>query len=303
MRHKRILPVLIGVLALSCLIVGLSLFALTGRDRSLPDRTLSDLVQVLEEERITVDPALIPGKRENKPVYVCDSDDYDRTVAALLCGSTVQESYRTPDGEIIRMANGARVDFGDRFSFHYYRDGTAVTENSFPLEKLADSLGDTKKEQIGNTVSDFLSRGSRSFKAAEDMMMETVVETIWENDGVYYALCRRTVSGVPVTNNAVLCAVQQGEVSEAYGTWSFLTTAETYPAQLTDMVNILFNLKKEIAGEDHGEVTVLGIDSCYSLYYYDREEAFCLIPCWLIQTDSEGDFVYNAINGTLYTKS
>ncbi|MGN1410557.1 MAG: hypothetical protein ACI4XJ_10345, partial [Eubacteriales bacterium] len=105
-----------------------------------------------------------------------------------------------------------------------------------------------------------------------------------------------------INDNAVLCVIEGGEVIEALGTWCFLTLGEAYSAQLCDIINILFNVKKEI-GAKEDEVRVEAVGLCYSLYTYGDDGNFCLIPCWKVITDNAGEFIYNAINSTIYTKN
>ena len=61
-------------------------------------------------------------------------------------------------------------------------------------------------------------------------------------------------------------------------------------------------LKLEIGRPDE-PVTVEAVSLCYSLYFYGGGEDFCLIPCWQVVTDTRGDYIFNALDGTLYTKS
>jgi len=151
-----------------------------------------------------------------------------------------------------------------------------------------------------------MDQGNREFEASDKIHIETVVDNVWENSGLYYALCTRTIDGIDITGNLVICVVSGDKVVEAYGNWCFLTLGESYSSQLSDMLNILFNVKNEIsaaAGDvgDAEKVTIESIDLCYSLYFYGSEGNFCLMPCWKVVTDLYGNFIYNAINGELYT--
>ena len=103
-------------------------------------------------------------------------------------------------------------------------------------------------------------------------------------------------------------------MAEAWGTWCFPTAAESYSAPLIDTLNILFNMKREI-GTAPEPVTVEAVTLCYSLYFLgDRSgrdgseegsgrEGFCLIPCWQVVTDTMGSYLFNAMDGTFYTKN
>ena len=103
----------------------------------------------------------------------------------------------------------------------------------------------------------------------------------------------------------MICLVQNGVVTEAAGKWCFMTFGESYMAQLSDITNILFMMKRTLAGiEDSPDgYTVTAVERCYSLYLFAQDEGFCLIPCWRVETDTGGVLVYSALDGTLYTKT
>lgn len=305
MQQNKIVPLLIVILAVSCIILSVNLFFLVRQAEYLPRESVDDIVKILAQADIRIDPDIISTKRERGTVYVCNSGDYNTTVASLLGGGAVESSFVIPDGEILLLDNGARFEFGEDFSFRYDRDGIDDGAGQFDLSLYADHVSDEKREEISKIAVEFLDSGSREFEQTSDMSIVTTVETIWENAGVYYAFCTRSIDGVEITGNSALCTIVGGDVAEAYGRWSFLTLGESYSAQLSDLLNILFNVKKEIgdAASEQGGVTVESIDLCYSLYFYGDEEDFCLIPCWQVVTDSMGKFIYNAIDSTLYTKN
>lgn len=304
MQHNKIVLVLAIILATACVVLSLNLFVLVRSSSYLPDRSVDDIVNILAQSDISIDPGIISTKRERGTVYVCNSGDYNRTVASLLGEGVVSASYIIPDGEIIVLDNGSRFEFGGDFSFRYDRDGERDGSDLFDLSLSADHVSDEKREEISEIAVKFLDSGSREFESSGNMSIVTSVEVIWENAGVYYAFCTRVIDGVAITENTAICTIESGEVTEAYGRWSFLTLGESYSAQLSDIFNILFNVKKEIGGAaaEAGGVNIESIDLCYSLYFYGDEEDFCLIPCWQVVTDSMGEFIYNAIDSTLYTK-
>lgn len=313
MEHNRIVPVLALVLAAACAVMTVILISVSVNMGYLPDVSVDDIVAHLAKDGITVDRELINAKRQRGTVYVCDSPDYNKTVAELLDGGTVRSTYATPDGEVLIMTGGARLEFGESFSFRYYKSGTSSSSPAiFDLSGMAAPISDAKREDVSETVVRFLDRGSREF---DELNVETAVDSIWENEGKYYALCSRTIDGIEIAGNLVLCTVEGDCVTEAYGTWCFLTPARSYSAQLSDLLNILFNVKKDLSGRESeadeqdspaGDtakepVTITAIQLCYSLYFYGEEESFCLIPCWQIVTDTAGELIYNAIDSTLYT--
>ncbi len=303
MEQHRVMGVLSAVLAAACVILAVLLVRVTRARDYLPESETADLVSVLAESGIGVDPSLISTKRQSAAVYVCNSGDYAATVAELLTGSAPARTYVVPDGEILITESGERMEFFGDFSFRYSADG-ASSDGGDVLEPTLSSraVEGERRDRIAAAAAGFLDRGSRTFEGIGSMEVETVVENVWEDGRMCYALCSRMIDGVQVTGNRVLCAVEGNRIAAAWGNWCFLTPAVPYTAQLTDLFNILFNMKKEIGAAD-GEVRVESVSLCYSLYFYGEEEDFCLIPCWQVVTDTMGSFIFNALDGALYTRT
>ncbi len=307
MENNRIMSVLAVILTVACLIVGGLLFGVRRDIAYVPDEAVDSLVEILSSAGITVDPDLISTKRETGTVYVFDSDNYNRTVSELLSNSTVKDTYALPDGELLVLENGDRCEYGSDFTFRYRAEGAdEFSPNIIDLRYYATRRTEEERESVAEAVRTFLGNGSRSFDGERDLRVAVVIDEIWEDMGIQYVLCSRTIDGVAITGNLVLCTVENDRVTAAYGTWCFFTPGTSYRAQLSDLLNILFNVKKELAPSLESEnepVAIRAIKSCYSLYFFGEEENFCLIPCWQIATDRKGEFIYNAIDGTLYTKT
>lgn len=306
MENKRIFTVLLLVLAAACVIMGVILVSVNREIGYLPEAAVDDLVEILGKAGITIDKATIPVKRERGSVYVCDSGNYDNTVAQLLGESNCARTYIIPDGKIIVLESGAMIEFGNNFSFRFFRDGEASPlPDTIDLSKITNTLNQKKEKEISSLATDFLERGSKRFDGNGKVNVVTIVENVWEDSGKYYAMCTREIDGVEITNNTVMCTVEDGVVTEARGTWCFLTLCESYSAQLSDILNILFSVKKEIAAENKEDqpLRIESVEMCYSLYFFGDDDAFCLIPCFKITTDKMGEFIYNAIDSTLYTKN
>ncbi len=300
------------MLLISCVIVGVCVVSARERILYLPDAAAEDLISLLGESGIHIDPSLVSTKKQTGNVYVCASADYNSTVAALLDGNSVDCSFVTPEGEILLMDGGGRVEFGDGFYFRYYRDGAdAGGDSASPaspgdVTDISNHLSAEAEEEVREAAVSFLERGSEDFIRAENMSVVTEVERVWESGGRIHALCKRAIDGVEINDNIVICTIEGGNVVEAYGSWCFLTLADSYSAQLHDMINILFNVKKELssyAAEAEGGVRIEAVERCYSLYVLGEEGDFCLIPCFKVVTDTAGEYIYNALDSTLYTKS
>lgn len=312
MENKRIMSVLAVILLVACVIVSVTLVRVQYEIGYVPDEAIENLVEILERDGITIDRDIISEKRENGTVYVFDSDGYNRTVSELLSGSTVRDTFAIPNGELLILKNGDQCEFSENFTFRYRAENAdGFTPNIIDLRYYAERKNEQEAENAADAVRTFLNNGSREFSSDGNLNVAVVIDEIWEYAGIQYILCSRTIDGVAITGNLVLCTVENDRVTAAYGTWCFFTPGTSYRAQLSDILNILFNVKKTLASsaisetegkEGGGQVTIQSIKSCYSLYFFGEEENFCLIPCWQITTDTMGEFIYNAIDGILYTK-
>jgi len=133
----------------------------------------------------------------------------------------------------------------------------------------------------------------------------TEIGRVAEKNGVFYVECIRTIDGVEMTENRVICAISGETVLEAKGTWAFLTPGQTYSSQTVDIFNILFSVKKEINEQRKTKeipaVEINRIDKCHMLYYLGGNGGLCFVPCWKIVTNVGGEFIFNATDGTLCT--
>ncbi len=301
MKQNKILLLLSCVLAISSIILAVTLHSINKSGGQIPESAIDDIVTVLEADGILVDRGIISSKLERGTVYVSDSAEYNITVASLIGGSKIQSSYTVPDGEIIVLSTGERFEFYENFSFRYSSGEGSNLLGEFELSNANEIPNTGAFTHIGEIVKSFLDSGNRNAAEGTSAGILTEIEGVWELDGKHYALCSRTVGGIRMVGNSILCLVERGEVTQASGTWCFLTLGESYSAQLIDHINILFNVKKELDGiERDGNVRINSIESCYSLYFIDNY--FCLIPCWQVETDTLGKFIYNAINGELSTR-
>lgn len=315
MENNRIMSVLAVILLIACTIVSVTLIRVRYDMDYVPSEAVDDLVEIMERDGILIDRSIVSEKRENGNVYMFDSDGYTRTVAELLSGSALRDSYAIPDGELMILENGDRCEFSENFTFRYEAaDASGFSPNIVDLRYYAAPKLPKDAEVSVEAVRTFLNNGSRSFSSSRELDVDVMIDEIWAYEGVDYILCSRTIDDVAITGNLVLCTVENEKVTAAYGTWCFFTPGTSYSAQLADILNILFNVKKDLAPsplsspdasgnvQTAAPVTIESIKSCYSLYFFGEEENFCLIPCWQITTDTKGELIYNAINGTLYTK-
>lgn len=313
MRQKKIMMVLLAVLCLSVGILGINLLVLYQNVYHIPDAAVEDLCRILAEDKILLKEYLVPRKRQDALIYVSDNSDYEENSARLLTGSEIRQSYVIPEGQLFLHYNGDITEFSSDFVFHYrsallesereigHYDAAAdqyavFTEAMQPLPEDGDAA---------MTAIAFLDKQDESLKRT--VQIRTVIDSVWcDSDGRAYVKCLRQIDGAQITENAVICLVENGVVTEAVGKWCFMHFGESYMTQLSDVTNILFMMKRTLAGTDRpgpgGYCRILGLERCYSLYFLAGNGGFCLIPSWRIETDTMGEFVYSALDGTLYTK-
>lgn len=303
MEGRKIMAALLAVLAATAAALAIFLAAVYRSINYLPEEALDDLADILRADSIYFDKSAVSLKRERGTIYVCGSEGYRENVARQLGGSEIRYRFLTPEGELMLLENGAAMEFTSAFSFQYRIDQNV----SYPFPSTGEVPKDAAAKEASDLVVRFLDEGSLRLDDEDALSLVTEVSEVYEADGVLYVACVRTIDGLAITENRVVCAVRDGRVEEAKGRWCFLTLGSSYSSQLTDVLNILFHVKREIDRErENGEtsaVTVTEIDRCYTLYYLGDEEGFCFIPCWQIVTDRYGTFIYNAIDGILYTKN
>ena len=106
MEHKRIIIILTAILSAACAIIAFVLFSVSRKNNYLPDTAVEDTVKLLADAGIDIDRDVISTKRQNGNVYICETDNYNSSVAELISGDEVRTTYETPDGEIIVMRGG-----------------------------------------------------------------------------------------------------------------------------------------------------------------------------------------------------
>lgn len=314
MQQKNILAVLVGVLSLALGVLVVNLVLLYQDVYQIPEQAVTDLCQALAEDGIRLEEGLVPRNREDGTIYVSDGVGYEENAALLLADSEIKSTYAIPDGQLFLHYNGDMTEFYDGFTFHYRRAGL---EEAGRIVTAGDTIRDYDTLTAGlaelpitgeaaEAAKAFLDRQDGSLESA--VTIETVVVAVYgaastERDRAYVH-CLRQIDGVEITENSVICLVENGTVVEAAGQWCFLTIGASYMAQLSDITNILFTMKRTIARQDEEQpvCTIVGLERCYSLYLFGENDGFCLIPCWRVETDTMGVLVFSALDGTLYTK-
>ena len=316
MEHRKVMPVLIAILAAACAVLVVLIVTVYRRQNYIPDDTVGSIVSLLDSEGIGIDEGLIEKKKSTGTVYVCSPEEYDRTIAVLLSQSEVKTSYLTPGGEIIITESGSLISFEGDFKIRYERDRN---DESLRGEVVGEIPRDSEAwNDAAAAAVDFIARGSRDFGNEENVILETEVMSVEITEaGEYVVKCIRTIDGTEISGNNLTCRVSGGEVTEMTGRWGFLTTGSTYSGELIDVTSVLFTARKDImavlekqASGDVSEETaeparaeIVSIERCYSMYTNGDGTELYLVPCWKLVTDRAGSFIYNAIDGAYVTNN
>ncbi|MBE6569308.1 MAG: hypothetical protein E7658_03700 [Ruminococcaceae bacterium] len=307
MRQRRVMIVLICILAAAICIVAVNLIVLHHKVNTIPEQAVTDLCAALAEDGIALDPELVSRKKTDGIIYMGSGDSYGENVAVLLCGSPIRSSYVIPDGILFEHRNGRVTEFMSDFSFRYRAVGVnwTLTEDFVYDTFTAGMRGLDTDGEYAKIAAKFLERGDSAFEGGPTAPQAGIrVEAVRQaEDGIVYVRCVRLMDGMEINGNEVICVIRGETVTEAAGEWCFLTFGEAWQAQLSDITNILFTMKRDIRDitGDAQEIRIRDVSRCYSLYFLSGDDGFCLIPCVKISAEPYGILVYNALNGTLYT--
>ncbi len=297
MEHKRILPFLIIILFIACIIISVILASAYRRVNFISDDTIDAAVSILEKSNITIDRSMIPQRVMTGTVYEFEYDEYSSTVAPLLGGSKIKQSYIVPGNEIIVLENGSTLTFGNDFSITYKLD----PEKDYFSLNYNEHIPPTEIDKLTEaeaTAKEFLQNGSSGFESDSSIIIDTRV-VVYRSGDIYSASCTRTIDGMTVNGNNIICIIKDGKVVEATGNWNFLTSGIPHTITLVDISGVLFKAKNDLKNaRPYGNITIVSIGRCYSLTIGGNGNVF-LVPCWTIETNYSDIFIYSGIDGDL----
>lgn len=305
MKERNIFRMLTVTLAVAVLVLVVVLVRLYRNVYYIPETAVTDLCAALAEDGISLSPSLVSRKREGGVIYMGSDNDAD--TAVRLTDSEIKNTFAVPEGTLYLHYNGDVTSFGSDFRIHYRREGAAEHTYGAGSSDTLFAVTDTEYDGYAAAARAFLEKGDGGLsRKGGGPSIETVIEDIRQDaDGVVYVRCLRRIDGVEITENDMLCVIENGIVTEADGKWCFLTFGESYVTQVSDITNILYMMKRVVAagGDSVPEsIRVEDISRSYSLYFLPDAGSFCLIPCIRIETDTYGTLVFSQLDGTLYTR-
>ena len=310
MRQKNILIMLTLTLLTAVFVLTGVLVHLYRNVYYIPERAVTDLCAALEADGVILSPSMVARKREDGMIYMgSDNNEY---TAKRLADSEIRNTFVIPDGTLYLHYSGDQTEFLSDFRFRYRRaDAPSRLNADFSYAALvkdaSSAVADTDYESYAKIARAFLERGDGGLSRKRGgPSIETVVADIrCDTAGAVYVRCLRRIDGVEITENDMICVIENGVVTEADGKWCFLTFGESYSTQVSDITNILYMMKRIVSSGGSGmpeRIEIQAVSHCYSLYFLPDEDSFCLIPCIRVETDTYGTLVFSQLDGTLYTR-
>lgn len=301
---------LIATLVTAVLILTIILLRLYRNIYYIPETSITDLCAALESDGVLLSPSLVSRKRENGVIYM--GSDNNRDTAIRLTDSVIKNTFAVPDGALYLHYNGDQTEFLSDFRFRYRHAGaderlTADFSYAALTKQTASAVTDMEYDTYAALARAFLERGDGDLSRKNGgPSIETVVADIrCDAEGIVYVRCLRSIDGMEITENDIICVIKDGFVTEAGGKWCFMTFDASYVTQVSDITNILFMMKRIVAagGDSIPEtIRIEAVTHCFSLYFLQDTDNFCLIPCIKIKTDTYGTLVFSQLDGTLYTR-
>lgn len=310
MRQKNILIMLTLTLLTAVFVLTGVLVHLYRNVYYIPERAVTDLCAALEADGVILSPSMVARKREDGMIYM--GSDNNEDTAKRLADSEIRNTFVIPDGTLHLHYSGDQTEFLSDFRFRYRRaDAPSRLNADFSYAALvkdaSSAVADTDYESYAKIARAFLERGDGGLSRKRGgPSIETVVADIrCDTAGAVYVRCLRRIDGVEITENDMICVIENGVVTEADGKWCFLTFGESYSTQVSDITNILYMMKRIVSSGGSGmpeRIEIQEVSHCYSLYFLPDEDSFCLIPCIRVETDTYGTLVFSQLDGTLYTR-
>lgn len=317
---------------LIAILVGANLFLIFNIARQVRTRKyidsemLNDTVSLLGQWGLRVEADAVPAEKFNVPVYESVyNDEYYTVVAQQLSGAKRELLLSLPDGGFsITAENGSTVEFDSEFGFVFYGNN-AFKETAY-ADITADNVlsyvekhGELKGSEARAAKKKAVSFLGDCFASESVPDIEVVHSFLDEEHGISYVYALQKFDEYYIDSHYAVCVFEKDRLIGAYGRWYFSGFSDAHSAVLNDQINILFEdyevLKsdtdsKHEADTDGGNTqsepvqlpSVVKMVSCYVTYWNADKTALYFIPAWKIEHSDGSKLVFNAVNGSVYSK-
>lgn len=296
MKPSKITLLLIMLLLATNVFLILNIAAVERTKNTLPERMITDAVQLLERSGIIIDPQVIPNVRPSTPIYEGAISDTELTAfAELFTGAKTDTVYQPLPG--LRMyfsAGGYVFEFSEKqLSFSLYRHDEELSEQ---VEALLDGVSGKSDITADKKLIKQAGKEIKSlFVRSGDASAQAEVTGCVSLDRGYVATVRRLTKGLAVDGQEMRVYIRDGAVAAARGTWYFGEYVDENSMPYMDSVNILFKAK-DLGEEFSGIIKEMKLNYNVIWHQVDR---FYLIPSWKVVFGDGREYNFNALTGDL----
>jgi len=302
---------------------------------------VADAVELLAERGMIVPAEVIPLRMFRARIWESFyNDSYHAGVAEKLTGNAVPLFLQSDSSLSGLSEDGASVTFDTDFGFTYLKNVnsdtasyTDVTDETFENPPAGGSeVSASRLKSLSRIAREFLNPA-----LPDDSPMDAEITGAFHDSasGRTHLLAEQTIDGHRIFSHHAVLTFEDDELVGAQGRWYFAGLDESYTTSLQDQVTILFtdlNVLTSTMTEDEYALPALPIPASsanvlrnvsaasamnarsdipqvesitdgYVIYWNADKTALYFIPAWQIAHSNADIIVYNAANGTIYSRN
>lgn len=308
MRWLKVTAVALLLLTAANIFVGIRLNRLYSDTYYLSDEAVGTAVKLLEKDGLKAAPDAVPRRKADFPIYECaffaDSEAYYRSAAETVMtdGGSSDENgltlYLAANGIRISCAGGAAVmEFYDEgiSSFMYCADGSCEDE-----EEIAGSaaqwgnVADSGDREIKNGIKIF---GRTLGFGPEKNDLAFVCTGAYMSDDKNDILLElsQTADGLEIENMSGVCLIRGGKIVYIRGNFLFFSETAAYSCNNYDCINVLFDERDALRGED---AEIVSVSAAYTAMHHSGTDKLYIVPAWKITYSDGTTHVRDMLDGS-----
>ena len=302
---------------------------------------VADAVELLAERGMIVPADRIPLRMFRARIWESFySDSYHTDAAKKLTGSTVPLFLQSDSSLSGISEDGVSVTFDTEFGFTYLKNvnSPAASYTDVTAEMIKNqSAGDS---EVSASRMKSLSRAAREFltpaRTDDSPLDADITGALYDSGtGLTHLLAEQTIDGHRIFSHTAVLTFDGDALVRVQGRWYFADLDESYTTALQDQVTILFtdlNVLTSAGAEADYELSPLPVPTPtantlrnvsaasamearadipqvesmangYIIYWNADKTALYFIPAWQIAHANADTIVYNAANGTIYSRN
>ena len=302
---------------------------------------VADAVELLAERGLIVPEDCIPLRMFRARIWESFYyDSYHAGVAEKLTGSTVPLFLQSDSSLSGISEDGASVTFDAEFGFTYLQNVNSDTASYTDVTAESFKNPPVGVDEVPASRLRSLSREAREFLTPalpDDSPLDAEITGAFHDSetGLTHLLAEQTIDGHRIFSHLAVLTFDGDTLVRVQGRWYFAGLDESYTTTLQDQVTILFtdlDVLTSTMDEEEYELSPLplpmssanalrnvsaasamdiradipqveSITDGYVIYWNADKTALYFIPAWQIVHKSADVIVYNAANGTIYSRN